>query len=72
MAWNSTYEHVLASGSVDKSILLWDLENKTPTTTINAFEDKVQCLEWHRLEAQTLLAGIFVDLILKYLAFFPE
>ncbi|CAG9820209.1 unnamed protein product [Phaedon cochleariae] len=57
LAWNKIFEHVMASGSVDQSILLWDIETKTPNTTVKAFADKVQCLEWHRLEAQTLLAG---------------
>nr|XP_023012005.1 periodic tryptophan protein 1 homolog [Leptinotarsa decemlineata] len=57
LAWNHTYDHVMASGSVDKSIILWDMEQKVPSTTINVFGDKVQCLEWHRMEAQTLLAG---------------
>lgn len=60
LAWNKMYEHVIASGSVDQSILLWDMERKTPNTTINAFQEKVQCLEWHKLEAQTLLAGIYL------------
>lgn len=33
------------------------MEIKRPNTTIKSFTDKVQCLEWHPLEAQTLLAG---------------
>lgn len=63
LAWNKMYEHVIASGSVDQSILLWDMEKKKPNTTINAFQEKVQCLEWHRLEAQTLLAGKVSNII---------
>ncbi|XP_066137795.1 periodic tryptophan protein 1 homolog [Euwallacea fornicatus] len=57
LAWNKTYEHVIASGSVDQTILLWDMETQTPNVTIKAFEEKVQCLEWHKFEGQTLLAG---------------
>lgn len=60
LAWNRNFDHVMASGSVDQKILLWDMEHKKPNTTISAFEEKVQCLEWHRLEAQTLLAGDFI------------
>ncbi|KAK5643710.1 hypothetical protein RI129_007555 [Pyrocoelia pectoralis] len=57
LAWNKNYHHILASGSVDKSILLWDMDLGEPATTINAFTDKVQCLEWKPEEPQTLLAG---------------
>lgn len=57
LAWNRTFEHVIASGSVDQTILLWDMETQTPSTTITAFQEKVQCLEWHKFEGQTLLAG---------------
>ncbi|KAF5276887.1 hypothetical protein FQA39_LY06438 [Lamprigera yunnana] len=57
LAWNKNFHHILGSASVDKSILLWDLDEGTPATTINAFNDKVQCLEWKIDEAQTLLAG---------------
>lgn len=65
LAWNKFYDHILASGSVDKSILLWDLDQGIPATTIKAFSDKVQCLDWHKLEAQTLLAGNYTKLFKK-------
>ncbi|KAK9875592.1 hypothetical protein WA026_009395 [Henosepilachna vigintioctopunctata] len=57
LAWNKSFEHILASGSADKSIMLWDLDKKEPSTIITAFEEKVQCLDWHKLEGQSLLAG---------------
>lgn len=57
LAWNKSFHHILASGSVDKSILLWDLDEGKPHTTLKVFQDKVQCLKWHQFEAQTLLAG---------------
>lgn len=57
LAWNREFDHVLASGSDDKSIILWDLEKKEPSNTINEFDKGVQCLEWHKLETQSLLAG---------------
>ncbi|XP_056636224.1 periodic tryptophan protein 1 homolog [Diorhabda carinulata] len=57
LAWNKTYEHILSSGSVDQTVLLWDMEIKKPSTTIKSFQEKVQCLDWHPLEGQTLLAG---------------
>lgn len=57
LAWNKNFHHILGSASVDKSILLWDLDEGQPATTINAFEDKVQSIAWKTDEAQTLLAG---------------
>lgn len=57
LSWNKNYHHILASGSVDKTVLLWDLDKGEPHTKLNVFEDKVQCLKWHALEAQTLLVG---------------
>lgn len=57
LAWNRSFDHIMASGSVDNTVLLWDMEHQVPSTKITNFTDKVQCLEWHKLEAQTLLAG---------------
>lgn len=57
IAWNQNYIHVLASGSVDKTILLWDLENCKPVTKLDSFNEKVQALKWHPQETHQLLTG---------------
>jgi len=57
LAWNRNAEHVLASGSVDQTVLLWDLNGATIASTIKAHKEKVQTLAWHPFEAQNLLTG---------------
>ncbi|XP_037949375.1 periodic tryptophan protein 1 homolog [Teleopsis dalmanni] len=57
LSWNREYEHIIASGSVDKTLILWDLDEGEPHTTITAFKNKVQSVEFHGTEAQTLLTG---------------
>lgn len=47
----------MASGSVDQSVILWDLDEQIPHTTILAFDEKVQSLKFHPTEAQYLLTG---------------
>lgn len=49
--------HILASGSVDRSVILWDLDEQKPHTTIQSFEEKVQAVKFHPTEAQMLLTG---------------
>lgn len=51
------FRHILASGSVDERVLLWDLEVKAPNTELTRFQDKIQSLTWHPVEGQTLLTG---------------
>ncbi|XP_011869774.1 PREDICTED: periodic tryptophan protein 1 homolog [Vollenhovia emeryi] len=57
VSWNHNYMHVLASGSVDQTVLLWDLENGKPVNKLGPFNEKVQTLKWHPREAHQLLTG---------------
>ncbi|EZA55869.1 hypothetical protein DMN91_010728 [Ooceraea biroi] len=57
VAWNQNYTHVLASGSVDETVLLWDLENCQPVTKFEPFDNFVQTLHWHPTETHQLLTG---------------
>ncbi|XP_024881341.1 periodic tryptophan protein 1 homolog [Temnothorax curvispinosus] len=57
VAWNHNYTHVLASGSVDRTVLLWDLENGKPVNKLGPFGEKVQALKWHPQETHQLLIG---------------
>ncbi|XP_053964649.1 periodic tryptophan protein 1 homolog [Anastrepha ludens] len=57
LSWNCHFEHILASGSVDQTLILWDLDEGQPHTTITAFEEKVQSVEFHPDEAQSILTG---------------
>ena len=58
LIWNSClYRHVLASGSVDQTVLLWDLNGAKIASTLKTHQDKVQTLAWHPFEAQNLLTG---------------
>ena len=57
LAWNRNAEHVLASGSVDKTVLIWDLHTAKVASTLTAHKDMIQAIQWHPFEAQNLLTG---------------
>ncbi|XP_059483126.1 periodic tryptophan protein 1 homolog isoform X2 [Neocloeon triangulifer] len=57
MAWNKHLSHILASGSADKSIILWDLDNATPSTKYSYFGAEVQSIQWHPKQPHGLLTG---------------
>lgn len=57
LSWNNLNKTVLASGSVDKSIILWDLQALKMATRIKNHTDKVQSVQWHPVETFSLLSG---------------
>lgn len=57
LAWNSSYQHIMASASVDQTVILWDLENATPSTILKDFAEKVQSLQFNASEPDYLLTG---------------
>ncbi|KAJ1613417.1 PWP1-like protein [Cryptosporidium canis] len=48
---------LLASGSADETVKLWDLTEGSCISTYSNYKGKVQCLEWHHSENNVLIAA---------------
>ncbi|KRZ75658.1 Periodic tryptophan protein 1 -like protein, partial [Trichinella papuae] len=57
LTWNRILSHILASGSADLQIILWDIENQLGSAVLSGHSDKVQSIKWHPTESSRLLSG---------------
>ncbi|KAI1298413.1 Periodic tryptophan protein 1 -like protein [Halotydeus destructor] len=57
LSWNRLSRKVLASGSVDGSANLWDLNEMKSAHKSNHFGEKVQALQFHPVDVEKLLIG---------------
>ena len=57
LSWNQLVTQTIASGSVDHTVSLWDLNTHESVKSFSRFKSNVQSLKFHPNEAQTLLIG---------------
>jgi periodic tryptophan protein 1 len=53
------FAQVLASGSADCTVKLWDVSSQQCSTTLTHHTDKVQALAWHPTEAAVLATASY-------------
>jgi len=59
LSWNQHHPSLIASGSADKTIKLWDISTSTCAITYKHHNDKIQVVKWNPIESSILLCGSF-------------
>uniref|UniRef100_A0A0N4Z964 WD_REPEATS_REGION domain-containing protein n=1 Tax=Parastrongyloides trichosuri TaxID=131310 RepID=A0A0N4Z964_PARTI len=57
LSWNTNMPHILASGSIDKRVILWDVTNESAGTVYDFFKEEIQYVLWHHIESGILLVA---------------
>jgi len=59
LSWNQQQRHILASGSADNVVKVWDLSTCQCLASLSHHKDKVQAVQWHPLERTVLATGSY-------------
>jgi len=59
IAWNTEFRHLIASGSADKTVKLWDITKQTCLHTFTHHTNKVQSVVFNPVEHSVIATGSF-------------